>query len=172
MIGIFGCSYVVGTGVAHNESFVNILSDVWPVLNKGIEGAGPERVWQHYLDCKDTLTYAVFCWPSIARTYTVYRNEIVNLGPWVLNQKQPYVQQYQKDLLANRVQETNWAVINHAKNTVPMSSHFSINKMFAAGWLDLGSDGLHPGPKTHTVIADYVHRLLTAKLGPAAATIQ
>jgi hypothetical protein len=50
MIGIFGCSLVVGTGVAAKESFVGILSRVWPVVNLGIEGAGPERVWQQYLD--------------------------------------------------------------------------------------------------------------------------
>jgi hypothetical protein len=174
MIGIFGCSSVVGTGVAAKESFVSILSRVWPVVNLGIEGAGPERVWQHYVNSHKRLElcYAVFCWPSLLRTYTVYGNQTINLGPWMLNQKHDYVKQYQQELLNNTVQERNWAVINRAKATVDMSSHFSINKMFTEGWLDRGSDGLHPGVKTHIVIADYVNRLLTARLGPAAAILQ
>ena len=174
MIGIFGCSYVVGVGVEPQENFVNILSRVWPVVNLGIEGAGPELVWQHYVNtCQHLqLTYAVFCWPSILRTSIVYRNQRINLGPWMLNQKHDYVKQYQQELLNNTVQERNWAVIRRAKESVDMSSHFSINRMFAKGWPDKGSDDLHPGAKTHKIIADYVHRLLTAELGPAAAIVQ
>ena len=171
MIEIFGCSFVVGTGVAPKENFVSILSKDWPVVNMGIEGAGPERVWQQYCRerLKSTALHVVFCWPSILRTYTVYRKEIINLGPWVLDQDKPYVKQYQKELLNNTVQERNLAVIERAKQLVPNSSHLHIEQLFDNGWLDLGSDQLHPGPISHKKIADYVNQLLIEQLGPAAS---
>ena len=173
-IWILGCSFVVGTAVEPEQNFVSLLSQRWSVKNLGIEGAGPERVWQQYCrhQLKSTADHVVFCWPSLERSYTVYQGEMINLGPWLLDQDTPYVKQYRTALLNNTVRERNLAVIARAQKTVQNSSHVYIEQLFENGWLDWGSDGVHPGPVSHKRIAEHIDKLLTARLGPAATTLQ
>ncbi len=168
-IWAFGCSFTWGEGVDINDVWVSILSNLInePIVNLGICGASPLRVWQTYTELRKLYTpkLTIIQWPGLPR-HTIYDkdNNAINLGLWNADEYPEYKQQ----LVSGQIEQQNLKLIAEAKTLiVEPAYHYDFRARYWP-FKDLAEDGLHPGPQTHKQIALDIYSDLIA--GPAVHT--
>ena len=162
----FGCSITYGEYVEDQQTapFHLACRTGLPIDNLGICGGSPDLVYFQIqkLINKHNPKCIIIQWPDVLRTFKIVNDQIVKLGVWELRLGS-YAQQthpeilsgYQKNLLNGKVEERNNYCIANVRNLVSCPLiEFTYESLLNGPDLDLASDGKHPGPITHSKIAE------------------
>ena len=151
---VWGCSFAWGTGLEEEKTWPYILSKQlkMTLANWAIEGASPPRVWGCYQTLRPELNpkLSIIAWPTLNRDWVQGRN----MGHW----NRHLDPNFNRRLISGELQRSNLELIQRAKTQIQEPViHFSLAKLWPyLRFPDLVKDGLHPGPRTHELVADYV----------------
>lgn len=184
-IWFLGCSHVHGTGVDSSNTVTTYLSNLskQSVINLGHPGSGPMMV-EHQLSSllkKYKPSAVVIAWPNFSSRWQSYEKNFPDPVLWMPFCLDGIVQhndhygskslwpdswhQYKNLIMTNTLKDVNIQSYNNVHEMLKKykivefqyaeDESFNISKP-CYPWLDLGSDNLHPGPKTHKKVADWV----------------
>lgn len=171
-IGIFGCSFVFGTGVKKDSATVLAKMLNENVINMGIPGAGPLHIIKNFASFANLhpMSHAIISLPPKER---FFYPDASKDGTWTWYSLTPSQDDYIKKVtlpehlqLSTILDAIDWAnTIAEAKKIkliwTSWDYTFGLEDMTDRyfDWgdlsLDVARDGMHPGP---TVIKNFAHR--------------
>lgn len=161
---LMGCSSALGFGLTHEQTVSEELSKIInrPVINLGVSGTGVSWVWMLSSLLENNLVQypkAVICYYSDVNRLTVFdQNKILNLGPWILNNKE--ASDFHKGTVMTWSEEENsttwskmfqsnirriWKNIPLIEATVFPNTHECLGVQLLPH-VDFASDNSHHGP--------------------------
>ena len=183
----FGCSVTAGFGLndPDKEAWPAVLSKLMNrnVENKGVSGSSNKEILLTILNHKfDHEDIVVVGWTFINRSFLFEdRGSIKKIGNWVESdtREKYYCLHNDYDLYANTILSIHHADlflrtklknvlhthfdtdITSDKISVPLVQSLKIKSLYLPPvFIDYAKDDIHPGPKTHEVIANTINKEL------------
>lgn len=162
-----GCSITVGSAVALEETFPNLVSNELKTdyYNLAVEGAGYDliayNITNWFKNIKRKPSAVIIKWPQLYRTFRINGNDVIPIGPW----------NCKKDI-GKAITEEQWKAFESVTQTDYFSHYGKIVKDSVEALLafqnikvitvedidtvDFGRDLKHPGSKTHSLFASNI----------------
>jgi hypothetical protein len=171
VIAVFGCSFVFGDGLGHEETISQRIEQMTDVTTINLGAGGSGIVWNLHNQLLLATHYptprAVVClWPSINRDQQYeHADHVCRSGPWNMSKDSsadhwnrgtnPATQAWMNRQLAKNL----WAhKCPFVDATLLRSTHWATDCELVADnwgeWATTARDGVHPGPQVSQKIAE------------------